>query len=215
MNLIQCVRDNDVKALKTLIAERVNVDAMDEEGRTALWYAANRDHVDCATALLDAKADVNKANILGDSPLHRVSYHGSVEFVRVRRLCGLVGRGCLNVTEVTPLCALQLLIKHNANVNVLDNYGNSPLHLASYYGHLACVQVRLPPLCILVNLLLICAHRYSSQLAHCVRGIDPTSMARLPLPMPSSTNTSMSRNTYFIRVQRWQMLIQISKSQIG
>jgi ankyrin repeat protein len=49
----------------------------------------------------------------------------------------------MNAIDVTPLCALQLLIKHKANVNALTKYGYSPLHIASDIGHLASVQVSL------------------------------------------------------------------------
>jgi CDK inhibitor PHO81 len=85
MNLIQCVKDNDVKTLKTLIVERVNVDAVDRYGCTALWWAANRGHVECAAALLNAKADVDKADGNSHTPLHWASNYGHVECLRVRR----------------------------------------------------------------------------------------------------------------------------------
>ena len=46
----------------------------------------------------------------------------------------------LNVI-LTQRFVLQLLIEHNANVNALNKYGESPLHRAAYFGHLACVKV--------------------------------------------------------------------------
>jgi len=91
MNLIVSAMDNDLQALKGLIAGGADVDAVDEKGRTALWYAVGRGHFECATALLDAKADVDKADEDGHSPLHWASSNGHAEFVRVRRLCGFGG----------------------------------------------------------------------------------------------------------------------------
>jgi len=69
-------------------------------------------------------------------------------------LCGPMREGgswFLNMTDSMPLRALQLLIKHKANVNALNTIGSSPLHIASFSGHLTCVQVCLPPLCQLVT----------------------------------------------------------------
>jgi ankyrin repeat protein len=108
---------NDLQALKELIAKGVDVDAYCEWfGRTALWYAVSENYVKCATALLDAKADVHKADRHGETPLHAASYSGKAECVR-------------------------LLIQRKANVNALNNRGYSPLHNASNNGHLTCVQI--------------------------------------------------------------------------
>jgi ankyrin repeat protein len=130
MSLIESVKDNNLQQVKTLILGGVDVNAVDVYGRAALSWAVNEGHIECATALLNAKADVDNADNYGDTPLHRAFSSGSAKCVRV-------------------------LINHKANVNTLNKYGCSPLHYA--YMSLACVQVCLPPLCILVNLLLICA----------------------------------------------------------
>jgi ankyrin repeat protein len=143
MSLIESVKDKDLQALKGLIAGGADVNAVDALGRTALWWAAKDGHVECATALIDAKADVDEANKVGDTPLHKASSWGRGECVRVRRLCGLGGSWCLNATDV--MLPLQLLIQHKASVNALNTDGDSPLHNASWDGHLACAQVRLPP----------------------------------------------------------------------
>jgi ankyrin repeat protein len=91
MSLIESAKGNDLPTVKGLIVGGADVNATDEDGlgRTALWYAAREGHVECATALLDAKADVNKADEVGDTPLHKASYWGHADCVRVRRLCGL------------------------------------------------------------------------------------------------------------------------------
>jgi len=91
MSLIQSVKENNLKDVNRLIREGVDVNAVDEYGYTALWWAANRGHVECATALLDAKAVVYKADKYGETPLHIASYAGHAECVRVRRLCGPMG----------------------------------------------------------------------------------------------------------------------------
>lgn len=44
----------NVEQLKALLAENVNVDEQDEEGRTALHFAAGYGELACAEALIDA-----------------------------------------------------------------------------------------------------------------------------------------------------------------
>ncbi len=89
MNLIQCVKSNNFDAVTRLLQNGADVNAVDENGRHALWWAAATGHVECGTALLAAKADVNKVNSYSYTPLHMASAHGRVECVRVRRLCGV------------------------------------------------------------------------------------------------------------------------------
>jgi len=121
MSLIQSVRENNLNGVQLLIKDGANVNAVDEFGCTALRYAADMGLVECATALIDAKADVDKVDILGASPLVGACGNGHPECVRV-------------------------LIKHKANVNASSNtYRYSPMHFASLRGHVACIQVRLPP----------------------------------------------------------------------
>jgi len=91
MSMIKSARDNDLQAVKVLIAGGAEVNTVDEAGRTALWWAAREGHVECATALLDARADVDKADKDGYTPLHRATSFDRVQCVRVRRFCGFWG----------------------------------------------------------------------------------------------------------------------------
>jgi ankyrin repeat protein len=88
MSLIVSAKDNDLQAVKGLIAGGADVNAVDQRGHNALLWAACEGHVECATALIDAKADVGKASNDGITPLHAASCYGRSECVRVRRLCG-------------------------------------------------------------------------------------------------------------------------------
>jgi len=88
MSLIQSVKENNLNGVKRLIRDGVDVNAVDEDGRTALWWSASESNVDCSTALINAKADVSKANKYGRTPLHQATSSGHVECVRVRRLRG-------------------------------------------------------------------------------------------------------------------------------
>jgi uncharacterized protein len=87
MSLIESVRDDDIQQVKTLIARGADVNAVDQEGGTALSLAAAENHIEYATTLIDAKADVDKADNYGLAPLHRASMYGRAECVRVGRFC--------------------------------------------------------------------------------------------------------------------------------
>jgi ankyrin repeat protein len=75
--------------LKRFLIQNVpDINATNEFGCTALWFAARDGNVECVTALLDTNADANKADDMGVAPLHKASSTGSVECVRVCCLCG-------------------------------------------------------------------------------------------------------------------------------
>ena len=80
--LIDAVGKNNVPLVKQLIEGGVDVNGVDEDGDTALYYAANRGFVDCLKVLLEANADV-KATSDGWTPLHTTSFSGHAECVKV------------------------------------------------------------------------------------------------------------------------------------
>lgn len=60
----------DVKAVRALLEQGLNVDAVDEVGQTALHWAAVRGHERVITTLLDHKANIDASNDFGVTPLH-------------------------------------------------------------------------------------------------------------------------------------------------
>ena len=135
--LIDAVEKNDVALVRQLIGRGVYVDGVDNAwGRSALYWAAREGFVECAKVLLEANADVHKANDSGWNPLHPASYNGHVECVKVGCLFGLW------MKKQSHFSLLQLLINWKANVNAKTNSDRSPLHFAAMGGHLACVEVR-------------------------------------------------------------------------
>ncbi len=79
-----------LELVKMLLANKVNVNAVDEQGRTALLQATSPcgtgicdDRVGVAKALLKAGADVNLANKDGQTPLFYATYPGDTEMVQL------------------------------------------------------------------------------------------------------------------------------------
>ena len=94
---------NTVAKIKLLVDHGARVDVKDEEGRTALMHAADRDDVEVVEALLRSGADVrdiNKQNENGETLLMRATAGGKVELVK-------------------------LLLDHGADVNLTDVLGNT------------------------------------------------------------------------------------------
>ena len=67
--LVEAVRDRNATAVRALLQQRVDVNASQPDGATALHWAAHWDDVETADLLLRAGAEVNVANELGVTPL--------------------------------------------------------------------------------------------------------------------------------------------------
>ena len=69
LRLVEAVEGRDSRAVETLLKERVDVNAAQPDGATALHWAAHWNDVEVADALIRAGATVNAANDLGVTPL--------------------------------------------------------------------------------------------------------------------------------------------------
>ncbi|KAL7909517.1 ankyrin repeat-containing domain protein [Trichoderma velutinum] len=96
-----------------------NVDIVptNPDGWTALHYAASLGDEGVVHALIERGADVSATNVDGWTALHYASSTGNVDTVPADRL------------RCTPLYYAK-----NAHLAPLDPFGNSILHLASFYG---------------------------------------------------------------------------------
>ena len=113
---------NTVAKVKLLIDHGARVDVADEEGRTALMHAADRDDVEVVEALLRSGADVrdiNKQNENGETLLMRATAGGKVALVK-------------------------LLLDHGADVNLTDVLGNTAAVIA-YEKDQTAIQAMLQP----------------------------------------------------------------------
>ena len=76
--------DNDVDALRKVMEDEYDVDAADEQGQTALHFAADRGSIDCLCLLIAAGANVNAADSDGIGVLQTALSAGlDVESVRL------------------------------------------------------------------------------------------------------------------------------------
>ena len=69
LRLIEAIQDEDRDAVRALLTQKVDVNAREGDGATALHWAVVRDDVELVGALLSAGADANAANDYGVTPL--------------------------------------------------------------------------------------------------------------------------------------------------
>src|SRR5512132_4292553 len=81
-SLIGAVKSGDAAAVRALLQQKVDVNAAEGDGATALHWASYRDALAAADALLRAGANVNAANDLGATALWMASMNGSAAMVR-------------------------------------------------------------------------------------------------------------------------------------
>lgn len=81
LRLMQAVKGQDEAAVRALLKQRVDVNAPQGDGATALHWAANLDNLAIADLLIRAGARVDAANDLGSTPLHLACTNRSAAMV--------------------------------------------------------------------------------------------------------------------------------------
>ncbi|XP_077293768.1 transient receptor potential channel pyrexia-like [Arctopsyche grandis] len=118
---------------------------------TALHLAADEGNVECVDLLLSNGADAKLKNHRGFTALHLAARCSSLECVESLLRNGNADPNAEDYDKRTPLHAaigkseaafdiIETLISWGANVNQKDEYGFTPLHLASLDGLSHCVE---------------------------------------------------------------------------
>jgi ankyrin repeat protein len=73
----------NVSLMEQLLKQKkLNIDARDGLGNTALHYSAHHDHPSTLVMLLEAGAQVNVQNNAGETPLHKAVAKGSIPCIK-------------------------------------------------------------------------------------------------------------------------------------
>jgi ankyrin repeat protein len=149
--LIEAAKNADSNAVRTLVANKADVNAAEPDGATALHWAAYRDDLETVDALLRAGANVNAVTDLGVTPLWNASLNGSSALVR-RLLDAGANPNLALLAGETPLMVaaragkaevVDMLAGKGANVNARGSRGQTALMWAVAQTHPDVVKVLL------------------------------------------------------------------------
>ncbi|KAL2500595.1 Protein S-acyltransferase 24 [Forsythia ovata] len=111
--------NNRTAAAQYIIEHGADVNAADHTGQTALHWSAVRGAIQVAELLLQEGARVNAADMYGYQTTHVAAQYGQTAFI------------------------YHIVTKWNADPDVPDNDGRSPLHWAAYKGFADCIRLLL------------------------------------------------------------------------
>lgn len=111
--------NNRTAAAQYIIEHGGDVNATDHTGQTALHWSAVRGHIQVAELLLKEGARVDAADLYGYQTTHVAAQYGQTTFL------------------------YHIVTKWNADPDVPDNDGRSPLHWAAYKGFADCIRLLL------------------------------------------------------------------------
>lgn len=150
--VIDAARAGDHGALRALIQKKVDVNAAEGDGATALHWAAYRDDLESVDLLLNAGAKANAANDLGATPLWNACTSAALPVTK-RLLDAGANPNLALLAGETPLMAaarsgkadvVELLLAKGANANARGPRGQTALMWAVSERHPDVVKVLAP-----------------------------------------------------------------------
>lgn len=148
MGVQMCISafNGDLKQLKRMLNNDVDVNSKDYDARTALHLASSAGHTNVVQFLLKMNVDVNSRDRFGFSPLADAVRH---EHKDVQQELLAAGGKLLGIDEAVDLCTaaaagnvqkLISLIQGRSDPNAKDYDGRTALHLAASNGHSAVLD---------------------------------------------------------------------------
>ena len=140
----------DASELETeLVNSTLDVNAVDSNGRTALFWAAKRGDIPMTEHLLRAKADPNLCDNNGDSPLlQSTSLACSKMLLQAGANVRTMNRFGLTALFYAHVCNadnayMSAVLAPGISLSAATIYGDTPLHMAAGYGCLPMLEALL------------------------------------------------------------------------
>ena len=143
----------DALALRALLGKKVNVNAPQADGTTALHWAAHYSDTETVTLLLKAGANPSVTNRFGASPLSEAALSGNTELMKALLDAGADAKTTSTLDGETVLMAaarsgnleaVRLLLDRGADVNARERYkGQTALMWAAAERHAPIVKLLL------------------------------------------------------------------------
>lgn len=151
--LFDVIEKGDLNGFYKLLHDGSDINCRNRFGDTPLHFAAHYGHEVLTKVLLVLKADPNVKNIYGDTPLHNAISEGHSELVssflefehvdldvRNENGDGLLHIACGSETFEESIL-LEILKKEVCDINAVNDFGDTPLHVASLKGFNEVVKI--------------------------------------------------------------------------
>ena len=149
LQLVDAARNRDTQTVRTLLNQKVTVDARSPDGATALLWAAHWNDLETAQLLLGAGANANTTNDFRMTPLSLACTNGNAAFVEALLKAGANPNTPIATGE-TPVMtcagsgsaeAVRMLLARGADVNAREPRQNqTALMWAAADGHVDVVR---------------------------------------------------------------------------
>ena len=142
--LIDAIKAADKAAIRALLQQRVNVNAPEPDGTTALHWAARTNDLQTAEMLLRQGANVKAANRFGVTPLHLACTSGNAVMIELLLKSGADPNTVASEGETALMTAarsgnadaVNVLLASGADVNTKEKWrGQNALMWAAAEGH--------------------------------------------------------------------------------
>ena len=150
-DVADAAKRNDTSAVRSLIAQRADVNAAQADGTTALHWAARWDNAEMAGLLIAAGANAKIANHDGATPLFLAAENGSAAMIEKLIAGGADANAAVLAHGETALMiaartgnagAVKALLDHGARVDAKEDLrGTTALMWAAEQGHTAVIRL--------------------------------------------------------------------------
>ena len=150
MRLLDAAKRADAQAVRVMLREKVDVNATEPDGTTALHWAVRKNELDITRLLIRAGARVGATTRYGVSPLYLASLNGNAATAGVLIAAG-ADVNAANPGGETPLMTaaragspdlVKFLVSKGANVNAAETVrGQTALMWAVQQNHLAVARL--------------------------------------------------------------------------
>jgi ankyrin repeat protein len=140
----------DREAVRSLLKQKVDVNAPQPDGTTALHWTVRQDDLETADLLICAGANVKTANRFGATPLSLAATNGNAAMIEKLLKAGEDANAVVSESGDTVLMlaartgkpdAVAMLLNHGADVNKTNATGQTALMWAAAERNAAAVQV--------------------------------------------------------------------------
>jgi ankyrin repeat protein len=151
-SLIEAVKKQDVQAVRNLLKQKLNINATEADGFTALHWAAQRNDLQVVDLLLGAGANARTSTRYNITPLYLAAVNGNAAVMERLLKAGAdpnptaqEGQTMLMTAALTGKAdAVRLLLTRGATVDTKEPYrGQTALMWAAAEGNTAAVEVLL------------------------------------------------------------------------